>query len=50
MQLELAFVQIPSSRVNLWAALDEAERLEVLARVLAQAAAPDPDSEEHDDE
>ena len=53
MQLDLAFLEIPSPSTNLWQALDETERraaLEVLARLIAQAAAPELSPEDNDDD
>ena len=53
MQLNLAFLEIPSPSAIVWEALDEEQRLatlEVLARLIAQAAHNDPSAEDnHDD-
>ncbi|MFQ5705740.1 MAG: hypothetical protein ACE5HT_17210 [Gemmatimonadales bacterium] len=53
MQLDLAFLEIPNPRTTLWQALEETERhaaLEVLARLIAQAARPGPSAEDHDND
>ena len=53
MQLNLAFLEIPSPSASMWQALDEEQRvaaLEVLARLIAQAARPEPSAEDSDDD
>lgn len=53
MQLELPFPEISTPRTTVWQALAETERraaLEVLARLIAQAARPEPSPEDHDDD
>ncbi len=53
MQLDLGFLKNPRPDPNIWEALEDAQRfapLEVLVRLIAQAARPEPDTEEHDDE
>jgi hypothetical protein len=52
-QLNLAFLEIPSPSAIVWEALDEEQRvaaLEVLARLIAQAAHNDPSAEGNDDD
>ena len=53
MQLDLAFLDIPSPARAVWEQLDEEQRaavLAVLARLLAQAAAPQPSVEVSSDD
>ena len=53
MQLNLAFLEVPNPSTSPWRALDEAERLaalETLARLIAQAAAPEARAEDDDDD
>ena len=53
MQLNLVFLEVPSPSASLWQALDEEQRvvvLEVLARLIAQAAQPQSDAEVNDDD
>ncbi len=50
MQLNLAFLELPSPSASVWEAFDEEQRvaaLHVLARLIAQAAQNDPDAEEN---
>lgn len=52
-QLNLAFLEIPSPSMLVWETLDEEQRtvaLEVLARLIAQAANPEPNPEGNDDD
>jgi len=52
-QLELPFPEISTPRTTVWQALEEAERraaLEVLARLIARAARPEPSPEDPDDD
>ncbi len=53
MQLNLAFLELPSPSAIVWEALDEEQRvaaLHVLARLIAQAAQNDPGAEENDND
>ena len=53
MQLNLAFLELPSPSAIVWEALDEEQRvaaLQVLAKLIAQAVQNDPGTEENDDD
>ncbi len=52
-QLNLAFLELPSPSAIVWEALDEEQRvaaLQVLAKLIAQAVQNDPGTEENDDD
>ncbi len=52
-QLNLAFLELPSPSAIVWEALDEEQRvaaLHVLARLIAQAAQDDPGAEGNDND
>ncbi len=53
MQLNLAFLDIPNPSATVWEQLDEEQRiaaLDVLARLVAQAAQNEPSAEGNDDD
>lgn len=53
MQLNLAFLEIPNPSTIVWETLDEAQRaaaVEVLARLIVQAAKREPNVEGNDDD
>ncbi len=53
MQLNLAFLELPSPSAIVWEALDEEQRLaalNVLAKLIAQAAQNDPSAEEKEND
>lgn len=53
MQLKLTFVEIPNPSADVWATLEEEQRvaaLERLAKLIANAAQPEPSAEDADDE
>ena len=53
MQLDLGFLKTPHPVPNMWEALDDEQRLALLdvpVRLIVQAARPEPNTEEHDDE
>lgn len=53
MQLNLAFLEIPNPSTLVWETLDEEQRagaVDVLARLIAQAAKLEPNAEGNDDD